>query len=32
MAEMAEKTSKANLGLQIIEKTLEAMEEAKGER
>ena len=32
MAEMAEKTSKANLGLQIIEKTLEAMEEAKGEQ
>ena len=32
MSDLMEKTSKANLGLQIIEKTLEAMEEAKGER
>ena len=31
MSDLAEKTSKANLGLQIIEKTLEAMDEAKGE-
>ena len=32
MSDLMEKTSKANLGLQIIEKTLEAMEETKGER
>jgi len=32
MSDLMEKTSKSNLGLQIIESTLEAMDEAKGER
>ena len=31
MSDLAEKTSKSNLGLQIIEKTMEAMDKAKGE-
>ena len=31
MSDLAEKTSKANLGLQIIEKTMEAMDKARGE-
>ena len=30
MADLAKKTSKANLGLQIIEKTMEAMDKAAG--
>ena len=31
MSDLAEKTSKANLGLQIIEKTMEAVDKARGE-
>jgi hypothetical protein len=32
MAKLAEKTSKSNLALQIIEKTMEAMDKASGDR
>jgi antirestriction protein len=32
LAELAKKTSKSNLALQIIEKTMEAMEESEGKR
>jgi hypothetical protein len=32
LAELAKKTSKSNLALQIIEKTMEAMDKASGER
>jgi len=32
LAELAEKTSKSNLALQIIEKTMEAMDKASGDR
>ena len=31
MSDLAEKTSKSNLGLQIIEKTMEAVDKARGE-